>query len=381
MKALKIAVNTRLLIKNKLEGIGWFTFETLNRIVRQHPEVEFYFLFDRKPDASFIFADNVKPMVLHPQARHPILFYLWFEWAIPHALKRIKPELFLSPDGYISLSTNTPTLAVMHDLNFEHFPKDLPWLVRSYYTFFFPRFARAATRIATVSEFSKKDISRAYEVSESKIDLIYNGVNENFKPIDAKEIAAARQEFTEGAPYFLFVGSLHPRKNLARLFEAYDRFRSASSQNVKLLVAGEKKWWTEPIRQAFDSMKNQQDVVFCGRLSAPDLHRVTAAALATTYVSYFEGFGIPIVESFKCGVPVITSRVTSMPEVAGDAALLIDPFDVDDIAGAMKKIASDEDLRKTLIRRGLERCKLFTWQKSADRLWESMMQTIADHKT
>ncbi len=378
---MKIAVNTRLLIKDKLEGIGWFTFETLKRIVQQHPEVEFYFFFDRKPDASFIFGNNVKPVVLHPQARHPVLFYLWFEWAVPFALKRIKPDLFLSPDGYISLSTNTPTLAVMHDLNFEHFPQDLPWLVRRYYTFFFPRFARQATRIATVSDYSKKDISQAYQVPESKIDLVYNGVNESFKPLDPEAIELIREKYTGGKPYFLFVGSLHPRKNLSRLFEAFDRFRSNSSQEVKLLVAGEKKWWTEPIKQAYDGMKNQQEVVFCGRLSATELHQVTAAALATTYVSYFEGFGIPIVESFKCGVPVITSNVTSMPEVAGDAALLIDPFDVDDIADSMKKMASDENYRKTLISRGLERCKQFTWQKSAERLWESMMQTIAEKKT
>ena len=150
---LKIAVNTRLLIKNKLEGIGWFSYETLKRITRAHPEHQFYFLFDRPFDESFVFGSNVTPIVIRPQARHPILFYLWFEKSIPRALKKINPDLFMSTDGYLSLSTTTPSLPVIHDLNFEHYPEQLPFLVRKYYKHYFPRFARKAARIATVSEF------------------------------------------------------------------------------------------------------------------------------------------------------------------------------------------------------------------------------------
>ncbi len=373
---MKIAVNTRLLIKNKLEGIGWFTYETLRRIVVDHPEVDFYFLFDRKPDPEFFFANNVKPVVLGPQARHPVLFYLWFEWSVANVLNRIKPDLFLSPDGYLSLRSKVPSHAVMHDLNFEHFPEDLPWLVRRYYRYFFPRFARKAKRIGTVSSYSKKDISELYGIETNKIDVIYNGVNEAFNPVDQETVKRIRDIYTNGKPYFIFVGSLHPRKNLARLFEAYDLFRKEDAMGVKLLVVGEKKWWTDPIRQAYEKMAFKVDVVFSGRLGAEELRLATASALATTYVSYFEGFGIPIVESFKCGVPVITSNVTSMPEVAGDAALLIDPFDVKAIAFAMKRIATDENLRTELISKGFERAKVFTWQKSAERLWDSMMKTI-----
>ncbi|MBU2466725.1 MAG: glycosyltransferase, partial [Bacteroidetes bacterium] len=169
--AIRIAVNTRLLIKNKLEGIGWFTYENLRRIVKNHPEVDFYFFFDRSPDQEFIFGKNVTALVLQPPARHPFLFVLWFEWSVNRALKQLKPDLFLSPDGYLSLRNNTPDLAVIHDLNFEHFPKDLPFLVRWYYRWFFPRFARKASRIATVSNFSKNDIFKQYGVPLSDIDV------------------------------------------------------------------------------------------------------------------------------------------------------------------------------------------------------------------
>ncbi|MDP3461472.1 MAG: glycosyltransferase family 1 protein [Bacteroidales bacterium] len=376
MRRTRIAVNTRLLIKNKLDGIGWFTFETLKRITTQHPEVDFFFLFDREPDPEFIFSNNVTPVVIGPQARHPVLFVLWFEIAVAWKLREIHPDLFLSPDGYLSLSTKTASLAVMHDLNFEHFPADLPWLVRKYYRFFFPRFAKKAMRIATVSEYSRADIVTQYGVAAEKIDVVYNGANELFKPLPDEMIEQTRLKFSEGHPYFLFVGSLHPRKNLARLFLAFDLFSETSAADIRLLVVGERKWWTKPIREAYDGMKFKDKVHFCGRLGIDDLCRVTASALATTYISYFEGFGIPIIESFRSGVPVITSNVTSMPEVAGDAALLIDPYDVNSISDAMQRLATDNELRSKLITKGFGRAELFGWQITADRLWESIQKSM-----
>ncbi|MCF8364451.1 MAG: glycosyltransferase family 4 protein [Bacteroidales bacterium] len=373
---MKIAVNTRLLIEGKLEGIGWFTYENLKRITRQHSEHDFYFIFDRKYSNEFIFADNVHPMVVHPQARHPVLYYLWFEQAIPRALKKIGADMFFSPDGYLSLNTSVPSMNVFHDLNFEHYPKDLPWIERKFYRHYFPEYAHKASRIATVSEYSKSDTVKLYGVDKNKIDVVYNGANEEFKPIENVEKNAIRKKYTSGASYFIFVGSLHPRKNLSRLFAAFDLFKKWDQQNIKLLIVGEKKWWTAEINTAFENMEHKDAVLFTGRLSAKELHSVLASALATTYVSYFEGFGIPILESFFCDVPVITSNVTSMPEVAGDAALLVDPFSIESISGALKKIATDEKLRLSLIEKGRERRKMFSWQKTSERLWCSMQKLL-----
>jgi glycosyltransferase involved in cell wall biosynthesis len=145
---------------------------------------------------------------------------------------------------------------------------------------------------------------------------------------------------------------------------------------VKLAIVGERKWWTKEIRKAFNTMEHSGDVVFCGRQKILELRNILASALALTYVSYFEGFGIPIVEAFRCHVPVITSNVTSMPEVAGDAALLVDPFNPAAISEAMLRIHEDPDLRKELIRKGIERSGAFTWQKTADSLWASIEKTI-----
>jgi glycosyltransferase involved in cell wall biosynthesis len=373
---VKIAVNTRLLLDGKLEGIGWFTYENLIRIVKLHPEHEFFFLFDRPFNQKFIFAENVTPIVLFPQARHPFLYYLWFEYAVKNTIEKIKADLFISTDGYIPLGSSVKILNVFHDLNFEHYPQDIPWLERWYYRTFFPKFARKADRIATVSEFSKQDIANLYGIAESKIDVVYNGANEIYKPLDPETIFLTRHKYTGGVPYFYFIGSLHPRKNLVNLFKAFDLYKQQCACNTKLVITGARKWWTKEMDQVFNAMQYRDDVVFTGRLELSDIHLVMGSALALTYVSYFEGFGIPIVEAFKSGVPVITANVTSMPEVAGDAALTVDPFNPTDIAEAMKRLTDDEELRTSLIAKGHEREKEFTWDKSAKRLWQAIEKTV-----
>ena len=374
---MKIAVNTRLLLKDKLEGIGWVACECLSRIVKAHPDDEFYFLFDRQPDPKFIFAENVKPVVLFPQARHPFLYIIYFEISVRRALRKIKPDVFVSTDAYLSLRSKTPQIAVFHDINFEHFPQDFPRLALWHYKKFFPKYARKAEKIITVSEFSKQDIIDNYGVDADKINVVYNGANEGFKPLSEEEKTQIRNQYTAGYQYFMFVGSLHPRKNLARLFPAYDLFKERTGSDVKLLIVGEKRWWTEPIQKAYEAMKHKDDVVFVGHLQMSELHRVTAAALASVYVSYFEGFGIPIIEAYKCDVPVITSNVTSMPEVAGDAAILIDPFDVESIASAME-VVMDENVRNSLIEKGRIRRNDFSWDKAAEGWW-SVIKTFANN--
>lgn len=380
---MKIAVNTRLLIKNKLDGIGWFTYETLKRITVQHSEHEFIFLFDRKFSEDFIFSSNVKPIIIPPQARHPLLYYFWFEYSVPPILRKEKPALFLSPDGFLPLTpffnVNRPSvryLPVIHDLNFEEYPKDLPVFTSKYYRYFFPKFARNATRIATVSEYSKQDIVSRYHISPDKIDVVYNGANENYHRISEPEQNEIKSEYSNENPYFLFIGTLHPRKNIANLFKAFDEFKKSKSNEVKLVIVGSKMWWTSEIELAYQNMKFKNDIIFAGRLEPGVLGKIIASALAMVYVSTYEGFGIPILEAMNCDVPVITSNVTSMPEVAGEAALLVNPFSIDSIKEAMLKIYSDTNLRAGLVEKGRIQREKFSWQKTADKLWASIEKTM-----
>ncbi len=374
---MKIAVNTRLLLKNKLEGIGWFTYESLKRITKEHPEHTFYFIFDRPYNEEFIFSDNIIPVVLSPQARHPFLFIIWFEISVKLYLSKLKPDIFLSPDGYLPLSSKIPSLAVIHDINFEHYPKDFPWIIKKYYKWFFPRFTRKASRIATVSEFSKNDISKKYSIDLNKIDVVYNGVNDTYKVLSENEILISKEKFANGKQYFIFIGSLIPRKNLENLFNAFDNFKKTVTSDVCLLIVGEKKWWTKNIAKAFNKMEYKSDVIFCGRLEPKELNQALSSSLALVYISYFEGFGIPIIEAFKCGTAVITSNVTSMPEIAGDAAIFVDPFNIIDISKAMNNIYSDKNLRSSLIEKGFIQMNKFSWDFTAQKLWLSIEKTIS----
>ncbi len=376
---MRIAVNTRLLLKNRLEGIGWFSYESLKRMSIAHPEHEFIFIFDRPYDQEFVFGKNVIPVVIGPQARHPFLYILWFELSVSKILRKYKADVFLSTDGYLSLSTKVPSIAVIHDLNFEFYPKDLPILDLWYYKFFFPRFARKAKRIITVSEYSKYDIHRLYRISNSKIDVAYNGVKEVYQPLEKEQQLEIRKELSGGEEYFVFVGALHPRKNLVGLFKAFDYYNQDTNKGTKLVIVGNKQWWTKSIRDVYNKMKHKSDVIYTGHLSSERLNQVVASSIAMVYVSYFEGFGIPIVEAFKAETAVITSNVTSMPEVAGDAALIIDPFDYKDIAGAMIRVDEDSQLRDKLIIKGRERAKLFSWDNTAEVIWQTINKVVNSH--
>lgn len=375
-KRMKIAVNTRLLLKDKLEGIGWFTYESLKRIVLQHPEHTFYFIFDRKHDPQFIFAENVIPVEIFPPARHPYLWYIYFEFSIPHVLRKIKPDLFLSTDGWLSLRTNVPQVDVIHDLNFEHRKDFLKSKYQNYYTRFFPKYARKAARIATVSEFSKQDLQRFYGIPEDKIAVVYNGSNEVYRPLPEEQQNTVRQQYADGHHYFLFVSAIHKRKNLANILRAFEQYKKQTGADTRFVVVGARAGKQDELDEVLRSMTFAQDVRFVGRLSAPELAQVMASSLALVYATLFEGFGIPIVEAFNAETAVITSNVTSMPEVAGNAALLVDPYSVDEIAGAMVQIATNETLRQDLIAKGREQRKLFSWDQTAQRLWDCVMRAL-----
>jgi glycosyltransferase involved in cell wall biosynthesis len=373
---MRIAVNTRLLLKGKLEGIGWFTYQTLERIVRNHPEHEFIFFFDRSYDPSFVFAPNVTPVVVSPQARHPILFYLWFEWSIPYMLRKYKADLFLSTDGYLSLSTRVPTCLVIHDLAFEHYPDHFVLSHRLYWRHYSPLFARKAKQIATVSTFSKNDISKHYGVDPEKITVVYNGSHDEYQPLTPDEREQVKQQYADGCEYFVFAGALHPRKNIVNLLKAFVAFKKRQRSNMKLVIVGRLAWKYEEVEEMRAEMPFKDEVKWVGYMEVNELSKVMGAAYALVYASLFEGFGIPILEALECGVPAIISNTSSMPEVAGNAGLLVDPTDVQDIASKMELLYKDEVLRAKLITAAKDQIKKFDWNKSAERLWESMMKCV-----
>lgn len=372
---MRIAVNTRLLVPGKMDGIARFTYESLKLISQKHQEHTFDFIFDRTPPKEFNFPSNVIFHKISPPARHPLLWLIWFEIRLKQFVNKGRYDLFLSPEGWIPPNLNCPSLGVIHDLNFVHHPENIIASHRKYLQIYFPKFAKRASRIATVSEFSKKDICKTYQIVETSIDVVYNGALDSFKPISKEEKKQIQATFSEGKPYFIFIGTLHPRKNLEHLFKAFERFKKTDKADTKLLIVGNRKWWPTRLEQLYQKMSAKASVVFCGRQSDQQLSKLLAAADCLTYLPYFEGFGIPILEAFQSGTAVITSNVSSMPEIAKDAALLCNPKNEEEIAAAMNQIMENAKLKRELIEQGLKRAQDFSWEKTADLLWNSMLKT------
>jgi glycosyltransferase involved in cell wall biosynthesis len=365
----RIALNARLLIPGRLEGIGWFTHECYQRLISAHPEHEFQLIFDRAPSTEFCYGNNASEVRLLPPARRPFLYDAWFDYSVTRQLKRWSADVFLSTDGMLSRRTHVPQIPVFHDLNFMHHPEWMPAREARYYRSRFPEFAKIAAKILTVSDHSRQDIATQFQVPIDQIQVVPNAPSHEYRVLDSEAIRQdQRNEFTGGQPFFLFVGSLHPRKNISGLLDSYRAYRLLGGQ-AELLIVGASMWT--------DEMQSERGVHFCGRLDRAKLAQVVGASQGLVFIPWFEGFGVPIVEAFACGVPVIASDRTSMPEVCGGAAAaLVEPDDAKGIASWMRKLDVDDDFRSESIRRGLKRAQDFSWERSAERMWQSVSHVL-----
>lgn len=363
---MRIAVNTRFLLQGRLEGLGRYTHEVLRHMVQAHPEHEFHFFFDRPFAPEFVLGPNVVPHVLWPQARHPLLYYLFFEHAVPRMLRKVKADVFFSPDGYLSLNTRrTPQVPVMHDLAFMHYPQYVGPAHRWHYRRYFPRYARRAAHILTVSEYTRQDVVRTFGIAPEKITVCHNGASDTFCPLPEAAREAVRAQYSQGQPYFLYVGSIHPRKNLENLLRAFEQFKEQTGHSARLLLTGRKAWDFDNVIQYYGQMRHKDAVQFTGFVSDEELNRLLNGSLALCYVSLFEGFGLPILEALQAEAPVICSDTSSMPEVAGPAALLVPPTQPQAIAAALARVL-DPTVAQQLVAAGRQRRQQFSWSRTAD---------------
>jgi glycosyltransferase involved in cell wall biosynthesis len=374
---MRIAVNARFLLKEYLEGYGYFIYETFKRITTAHPEHEFIFIFDRPYDKRFVFGKNVIPVVAGPPARHPLLWKFWYDVKVPAALRKYKADVFVSCDGFCSLNTKIPQCLVLHDLAFLHHPSFIKKSHLLFYKKYTTKFLIKANVIVTVSEFSKRDIINHYKTEAEKINVVFNAAKTIFKPWSDAEKAGIKNKYTEGKEYFVYIGSIHPRKNLINLLKAFSVFKKRMQTNMKLVLAGRLAWKYESFVESLKTYKYRDDVVMTGYIPENELAKITGAAYGMVYPSLLEGFGVPVLEAMQCDAPVITSAGTSMSEIAGDAALYADPHDHTDIAERMIQLYKDERLRKELIEKGREIVKQYSWDKTAALLWQCIEKTPA----
>jgi len=263
-----------------------------------------------------------------------------------------------------------PVVVSIHDLSFEHLPQTFSRRSRTQLRLTVRHSARRATKILTLSEHTRRDVIDTYRIAADKVTAIPLAAPAHFGPVTSdKELQRVRHIYGIEDDYVLTVGSIQPRKNLVRLIKAYSELRGAHSSNrcPKLVIVGKCAWLYDETLRALEETGVRDSVVLTGYVPEPDLPALYSGALCFVYPSYFEGFGLPPLEAMKCGVPVIVGNATSLPEVVGDAALKVDPFDVSAISSAMDQLINNLELRTELTLKGQARAKMFDWNDTARR--------------
>lgn len=298
--------------------------------------------------------------------QHPAGRIVWEQLALPILGQRCHLDLLHGAVNVSPLLAPCPTVITVHDLSFMRYPQAFPALQRVYLQTQVKRSARAARRVIAVSEATKRDVVALFGVPADRIDVVYNGVDAAFCPAAPEEIEAFRRR--NGLPdrYVLHLGTLEPRKNLVRLVQAFHAARGRGPRDVKLVLAGGKGWGYDDIFAEVSRLGLDQDVLFPGYISDEDLPWWYRGAELFCYPSLLEGFGLPVAEAMACGTPVITSNVSSLPEVAGDACWLIDPTSEEALADALATLLTDKSRAGTLRAKGPQQAAQFTWHRTAE---------------
>jgi len=265
-----------------------------------------------------------------------------------------------------------PVVSTIHDLTFEHLPETFKRRSWMQLRLTVRRTARTAAHIITPSEFSRRDLIETYGVAPARVSVTPYAAAPHFRPASADGVAEVKRRYGIGGEYVLAVGSIQPRKNLVRLIRAYSDLRRRRSQAKlpQLVLVGKRAWLYGETLRAVEQSGVAANVIFTNYVPEQDLPALYTGALCFVYPSYFEGFGLPPLEAMGCGAPVIAGDRTSLPEVVGDAGLLVNPFDTDAIGAAIERVIDDNELRTRLRTRGLERAALFSWRETALKTFE-----------
>jgi glycosyltransferase involved in cell wall biosynthesis len=378
---MKIAVNTKLLHHAYPEDDSKvFLYETFKRIVQKNPGHEFIFIFDQPYAREFIFADNIMPVVTGPVAKSPLSWKLWYDIKIPAVLKKYKADIFISCDGLCSLTAKGPQVILLDNLTFIDYPSIIKKSLLFFYKQLTPKFLEKAKAVVTVSDFLKQKITTQYAINTDKVEVIQGAAREIFQPVSNEKKEIIKTKYTDGKEYFLYAGPIGPQSNLINLLKAFSVFKKRQRSNLKLLLAGKAEKKYTSFTQSLKTYKYRDDVVLIENVSTDELVAITGAAYAFIYPSMAEAFAIPVLEAMQCGVPVIVPVNSSMPELTQGVALYIDANDYNDIAEKMMRLYKDENLRNEHIEKGMEVAAEYSWDKTADLFWQSILKTIPDSK-
>jgi glycosyltransferase involved in cell wall biosynthesis len=369
---LRIAIDAR---KLRDYGIGTYVRNLLRYLSRIDRTTE-YVLLCRSEDCGVEedLGDNFRSVVEDSPA-----YSLKEQVTVPIALRREGVDLFHAPHYVLPPLTPCKSVVTIHDCIHLRFPQYLPnRLGYAYARSSLWTAAHRSDRVLTVSEASKRDILRYFRVPPSKIEVIYNAIDERFEHTPPEdEVARVRERYQLNDPFVLYAGNIKPHKNLERLIESFHTLRRGGFENVKLLIIGDEISKYATLRRAVHKYKLHKHVRFFGFVPDQTLAALYRLAAVFVFPSLYEGFGLPPLEAMASGTPVITSNVSSLPEVVGDAAILIDPYEPDAIADAMRRVLTDPALRASLRERGLARVRQFSWERSISRVREIYGEVLA----
>jgi len=356
MRPLTIAIDASRTTSAQRTGTENYALRLTRALIALESPHQFRLYFrDRPPEDLFPRRPNVTLRVI-PAPR------LWTHTRFAAALFRDRPDVTFVPAHTLPLVFPGPGVVTVHDLGYLYFPAAHPSRARRYLDWSTRHSVRRAARVLADSVATAQDVAAHYGVPESRITLVYPGVDEALHPVtDPAALAAVRARYGLPERYLLFLGTLQPRKNIARLVEGYSRWRARSGRSdVALVLAGPQGWLFDPAW-----LHGAEDVIRPGYVRDEDVAALYSGALALLFPSLHEGFGFPVLEAMRCGTPVITSTTSSLPEVAGDAALLVNPRDSNAIADAIERVLTDSALRRRLIAAGFEQAQAFTWARAA----------------
>jgi glycosyltransferase involved in cell wall biosynthesis len=337
-------------------------------------------MLDAAPQHRFrLYADRRLPGELGAPNAEPCVIpfpRLWTHARLSAEMLRRAPDALFVPAHVVPLA-HPRAVVTVHDLGYLHFPQAHPPLARLYLDLSTRWNVRAAAHVIADSHATQDDLVRRYAARPDKISVVYPGRDESLRRVhDAAAIEIVKRRYGIAGEYLLYLGTLQPRKNLARLITAFSALRPAPS-NLQFVIAGAKGWLYADIFAQAKQLELQDRVLFPGRIADEDKAALISGAVALVFPSLYEGFGLPVVEAMQCGTPVICSNTSSLPEVAGDAALQVDPLDIEALAQAMRQLLDDAALRRTLVERGYAQAARFSWAACAARVLsaiESVMQ-------
>jgi glycosyltransferase involved in cell wall biosynthesis len=301
---------------------------------------------------------------------------------VPWVLRRERPDVYHAPHYVLPAGVRCPSVVTIHDCIHLMFPQYLPnRLAYAYARAQMWAAVRRSDCILTVSEASKRDILHLFNVPPEKIVVVYNAIDSHFAVIPSEEaVARVRERYQLDHQFVLYVGNIKPHKNLVRLIEAFDELRRSGFDHLKLLIIGDEISKLPSLRRAVHHYKLHKHVRFLGYLSDDQLAILYRLASVFVFPSLYEGFGLPPLEAMASGTPVVTSNVSSLPEVVGDAAVLVNPYDVDAIVEGLRRVLTDPVLAAEMRRKGIERAREFSWERSVAKTW-GVYQQVARQKS